>query len=417
LKNKANFELLKKILTGSRADSLQTEINPLMNNENENENDNDNKRNLKIKIKGEENIDLKENYSPIQLIRRLNNQRQKYEKKSQMTKFKDKNDFEKQIMMKENNYDTADYEDEKNNNLHKLLMNNRIKYRNYNSIKDEEKNISSSNNIYKEYKYNLNNNNTYKFKFNNHEYEFSINGNNESTSEYLDLFNEYNKNNSRMKSYIINSSMNDNKSTNNKSINNKIKSIKSPVHSKYSGLSEKIISFNNLYNSIQNKIESYRENHERKNKFEKINVKNLKNVYNSTEKRNIKKNGKKIKRLKMNIKSAEHRTKTNKKLRQENNLKYTSSDLNKNLKTLNSKNNVRSLENYTLKNQYPELNNNKICNSMSKRNKNTQKIFKKHNHNQKKIDSINIGGKKYDIQEIIKRRGLNKNYITENNKY
>jgi hypothetical protein len=59
-------------------------------------------------------------------------------------------------------------------------------------------------------------------------------------------------------------------------------------------------------------------------------------------------------------------------------LKYSPSDLNKRLKTLNSKNNVRSLENYTLKNQYPELNNKKICNSMSKRNKNTEKIFKKH---------------------------------------
>ena len=407
LKNKANFELLKKILRGSRTESLETEINPLMNEENENNDE----RNLKMKIKGEENIDLKENYSPIQLIRRLNNQRQKYEKKSQMTEFKDENDFEKKKMLKENNYDTVDYEDEKNNNLNRILMNNRIKYRNYSAIKDEEKNVSSSNNIYKDYKYNTNN---FKFKFNNHKYAFSINGNNDSSSEYFDPFNENNKNNSRMKSYIINNSMNDNKSTYNKSIINKPKKIKSPVHSKYSGLSEKIISFNNLYNSIQNKIESYRENHEKKNKFEKINEKNLENVNNSTDKRYIKKNGKKIKIVKMNIKSAEHRRKP-KKIKQEKNLKYTPSDLNKRLKTLNSKKNVRSLENFILKNQNPEINNNKNSKIISKRNKNTENFSKKHNHNQKKINSISIGGKKYDIQEIIKRRGLNKNYNTENN--
>ena len=412
LKNKANFELLKKILRGSRTDSLETEINPLMNDENENNDE----RNLKMKRKGEENIDLKENYSPIQLIRRLNNQRQKYEKKSQKTELKDENDFEKNNMMKENNYDTMDYEDEKNNNLNKLLMNNRIKYRNYNNVKDEEKNVSSSNNFYKDYKYNINNNKNYKFKFNNHIYAFSINGYNESASEYLDSFNEYKKNNSRMKSYIINSSINDNKSTNNKSIINKYKKTKSPAHSKYSGLSEKIISFNNLYNSIQNKIESYREIHERKNKFEKINEKNLENVNNSTDKRYKKKTGKKIKTVKMNIKSAEHRRKP-KKINQEQNLKYTPSDLNKRLKTLNSKGNVRSLENYTLKNQYPKLNNNKNSKSMSKRNKNTENFLKKHNHNQKKTNPINISGKKYDIEEIIKRRGLNKKYITENNKY
>ena len=263
LKNKANFELLKKILRGSRTDSLETEINPLMNDETGNEIDDG--RNLKLKIKGEKNIDLKENYSPIQLFRRLNNQRQKNEK-LQMTEIKDKNNFEKQKMMIENNYDTIDYEDEKNNNLNKLLMNNRTKYRNYNynPIKDEEKNVSSSNNYYKDYKYN--NNNNFKFKYNNHKYEFSINGNNESASEYFSSFNEYNKNNSTIKSYIINSSMNDNKSTKNKTIINKPKKTKSPAHSKYTGLSEKIISFNNLYNSIQNKIESYRENHERKNK-------------------------------------------------------------------------------------------------------------------------------------------------------
>ena len=441
LKNKANFELLKRILRGSRTDSLERDINPLMKDENENEEE------RKMKIKEEENLDLKTNYSPIQLIRRLNNQRQKYEKKSQMTEFKDKNDFYKQKMIKENNYDTLDYEDEKNNNIKNgnqkisktntfninnnevynkkrnskdknfMLMNNRMKYMNYNNtVKDEEKNIMS-NNFYRDY--NKYNNNNFKFKFNNNKFTFLINGANDSGSEYFDSFNEYNKNNSRMKSYIINSTMNDNKSTNNKSINAKPKKTKSPTHSKYSGLSEKIISFNNLYNSIQNKIESYRENHERKNKFDKINELNAENANkaNSIDKRNIKKIGKKNKRIKMNIKSAEHRKKPKK--MQENSLKYTPSDLNKRLKTLknsknNSKSNVRSLENCTSKKQ---LISNKNGNSASKRNKNTEKFFKKRNNNQKKINPIDIGGKKYDIQEIIKRRGLNKNYTTENNKY
>ena len=444
LKNKANFELLKRILRGSRTDSLETDINPLMKDDIENEKEEEER---KMKIKGEENLDLKTNYSPIQLIRRLNNQRQKYEKKSQMTELKDKNEFYKKKMIKENNYDTLDYEDEKNNNLNKgnqrmsktntfnlnnnevynkkrnskdnnfMLMNNRMKYMNYNnSVKDEEKNISS-NNFYRDY--NKYNNNNFKFKFNNNKFTFLINGSNDSGSEYYDSFNEYNKNNSRMKSYIINSTMNDNKSTNNKSINAKPKKTKSPTHSKYSGLSEKIISFNNLYNSIQNKIESYRENHERKNKFDKIKELSVENANkaNSMDKRNIKKNGKKNKRIKINIKSAEHRKKP-KKLNQENNLKYTPSDLNKRLKSFknsknNSKSNVRSLENCTSRKQ---LINNKNGNSVSKRNKNTEKNFKRHNNNQKKINPIDIGGKKYDIQEIIKRRGLNKTYVTENNK-
>ena len=442
LKNKANFELLKRILRGSRTDSLERDINPLMKEENENEEE------RKMKLKGEENMDLKTNYSPIQLIRRLNNQRQKYEKKSQMTEFKDKNEFYKQKMIKENNYDTLDYEDEKNNNLNNgnqrmsktntfnlnnnevynkkrnskdnnfMLMNNRMKYINYNSsVKDEEKNISS-NNFYRDY--NKYNNNNFKFKFNNNKFTFLINGSNDSGSEYYDSFNEYNKNNSRIKSYIINSTINDNKSTNNKSITAKPKKTKSPTHSKYSGLSEKIISFNNLYNSIQNKIESYRENHERKNKFDKIKELNKENANkaNSIGKRNIKKNGKKNNRIKLNIKSAEHR-KRPKNIKQENNLKYSPSDLNKRLKSLknsknNSKSNVRSLENCTSKKQLINIKNG---NSVSKRNKNTEKFFKKRNNNQKKINPIDIGGKKYDIQEIIKRRGLNKNYTTENNKY
>ena len=449
LKNKANFEILKKILRGSRTDSLETEINPLMNDENENEDD----KNLKMKMKGEENVNLKSSRSPIQLIRRLNNQRQKYEKRLQMTETKDKNGCFKPKIKIENNYDTLNYEDEKNNNLNKenqrinktnifnlnnneiynkknnskdnqfLLMNNRVKYRNYNTIKDEEKNVSSSNNLYKDYNYYNKNNNNFKFKFNNHKYSFSLIGNNESTSEYFDSFNEYNKNSIKMKSYIINNSMNDNKCINNKSINNKSKKTKSPSHSKYSGLSEKIISFNILYNSIQNKIESYRENHERKNKYDKINDQNseIVNKTNSIDKKNIKTIGKKYKKIKMNIKSAEHRRKA-KKIRQENNFKYTPSDLNKLLKTLkysknNSKNNVRSLENYALRDQYPDINNNKNNNSMSKRNKNTEKYFKKHNHNQKRINPISIDGKKYDIMEIIKRRGLNKNYMSENHKY
>jgi len=444
LKNKANFELLKRILRGSRTDSLERDINPLMKDDIENEKEEEER---KMKIKGEENLDLKTNYSPIQLIRRLNNQRQKYEKKSQMTEFKDKNDFYKQKMIKENNYDTLDYDDEKNNNLNKenqrmsktntfnlnkneaynkkrnskdnnfMLMNNRMKFMNYNnSGKDEEKNISS-NNFYRDY--NKYNNNNFKFKFNNNKFTFLINRSNDSGSEYYDSFNEYNKNNSRMKSYIINSTMNDNKSTNNKSINAKPKKTKSPTQSKYSGLSEKIISFNNLYNSIQNKIESYRENHERKNKFDKIKELNAENSNkaNSMDKRNIKKIGKKNKKIKINIKSAEHRKKP-KKIKQENNMKYTPSDLNKRLKSFknsknNSKSNVRSLEKCTSRKQFIS---NRNGNSVSKRNKNTEKNFKRHNNNQKKINPIDIGGKKYDIQEIIKRRGLNKNYATENNK-
>ena len=489
LKNKANFELLKRVLRGSRADSLDKELIPLINGEGEEKKDTEEEEEEEEKIKKKDGkkvqkkVEQKTNYSPIQLIRKINKERQKYEKRNpQITDFNNKSKFFKDKILKENNYaaKTIDYEDEKNmynndynytnteiNNKDNLKMNktntfnrinndncnkkysknrrnndflfgaNKTKYKHYNTIQDEEKSISLSNyNLYNDYKYNNYNSNNNNFKLNLHKYNYSINVQNETSSEYLDSFREYDRNkNSRMRSYIINNTKIE--SAKNKSIiNKKPKKTKSPTQSKYSGLSEKIISFNNLYNSIQNKLEKYNEINEKKKKFyhnyKTTDVKDSLEIYekdNSNMKRYIKKNIKKNKKSKLfSNKSQEHRRRKLSKNKNEKNLKYSPSDLNKRLKSFknskrnsNSKYNIIELENCKSKKYYLETStiNSNNNNSIFQRHKNLEKIIKKHkNHNNpKKVNNINIGGKKYNIQEIIKRRGLDKSFNIENNNY
>ena len=126
LKNRANFEILKKVLRGSRADSMDKQINQEINVDNEEKKEEEKNSNTKNKgkEKDEKELEVKENFSPIQLIRRLNNQRQKYENKAQMTDFKDKNNYFKSKALKENNFNTINTENEKRNNS----IQNRFRY-------------------------------------------------------------------------------------------------------------------------------------------------------------------------------------------------------------------------------------------------------------------------------------------------
>ena len=486
LKNRANFEILKKVLRGSRADSMDKQINQEINVDNEEKKEEEKNSNTKNKgkEKDEKELEVKENFSPIQLIRRLNNQRQKYENKAQMTDFKDKNNYFKSKALKENNFNTINTENEKRNNsiqnrfrynkkessyvnshivkkenlkmsktntfylnskekhyINEKNNNNKRnknydiffmnsskeiynsgKYKNHSTVEDIEKSSKELSNDYKSnnYKYN-------KYKFKVHKYNCSINNAKETEIEYFDSLRHYNKsknNDARMKSYIINKdSMNDKKIKNKSITKRKPKKTKSP---KYSGLSEKIISFNNLYNSIQNKLENYRENHEKKTKFENINnehnIKKSQSSLENIEKSNSNKEG--IKYLKKNkkykkifVKSEEHRKKRQKREQNVNDLKYTPSDLNKRLKTLkNSKNNskLNILENSIYKkNNYETINNN--MSNISKNIRNSEKKYKKIAQKvQKNLDKTDVDNKKYNIKEIIKRRGLNKNINSDN---
>ena len=486
LKNRANFEILKKVLRGSRADSIDQQINPEINGDNEEKKEEEKNSNIKIKEeeKAEKEIEIKENYSPIQLIRRLNNQRQKYENKAQMTDFKDKNSYFKQKPLKENNFTTIDNENEKRNNsiknrsrynkkessyvnshiikkenlkmsktntfylnskekyyINEKKSNNKRnnnydiffknsskeiynsgKYKNHKTVEDVERSSKELSNDYKSnnYKYN-------KYKFKVHKYNCSINNTKETEFEFFDSLRQYNKSKNsdiRMKSYIINKdSINDKKIKNKSIIKRKPKKTKSP---KYSGLSEKIISFNNLYNSIQNKFENYRGNYEKKTKFEnnikkEQNMKKSQSSLENIEKSNSNLEGikylKKSKKFKkVFVKSEEHRKKRQKREKNDNDLKYTPSDLNKRLKTLkNSKNNSKTniLENSISKRNNCETINNNMVN-ISKNNKNSEKKIKKNIKIQKNIDKIDIDNKKYNLKEIIKRRGLNKNINSDN---
>ena len=486
LKNKENFEILKKVLRGSRTDSIDNQINPEINGEIEEKKEEEKNTNIKNKEeeKTEKEMESKENYSPIQLIRRLNNQRQKYENKVQMTDFKDKNNYFKPKALKENNYSSIDNENEKRNNSirnryrynkkessyvnshivkkenlkisktntfylnskEKYYINekntNKKRYKNYdiffkNSSKEiinsgkyknhktgedvESSKELSNDNKSKNYKYN-------KYKFKVHKYNCPINNAKETEIEYFDSLRNYNQGKNsdmRMKSYIIDKDSNNDNKIKNKSITKrKPKKTKSP---KFSGLSEKIISFNNLYNSIQNKLEKHREKNEKKTKFENNinNEQNMKKSQSSME--NIEKSNSNlegIKYLKKNkkfkkvyVKSEEHRKKRQKREKNVNDLKYTPSDLNKRLKTLkNSKNNSKTniLENSIFKkNNYETINNN--MSNVSKNIKNSEKRIKNNvPKTQKNLDKIDIDNKKYNIKEIIKRRGLNKNINSDN---
>ena len=517
--NAPNFDLLKKILRGSKANSNEKDNKSLVTNGNIN---NKKEEEKKEKI-----------FSPIQLIRKINKGRQIYENKIHMTEYRDKKRFYKKKILNGTNPNISFEEEEKSLQFLKNIYNNdssfrksdlfskkfmsnksyksnknssinyntnnhsenRIHYYNYNKRKKNKKDYSifnNSNQIYKPamlYKHhntvveeekNLNSYNA-KAKYYNYcsynklkvksinKSKYSTKISNTNNNSYLDSYSNENNNNSRMQTYKnkkykhnyrqnkekkINTSLKKNEknifSTNNHSLSQSKNSIVE------NSLSRKIINFNNLYNSIQNK---YKESQEKKN-FETIcNTKEgkaakSKSIFSSKEfinnTINVKSNNKSKKMLKnkKNIIYSEERRKkslhNSKKNINENsknnnnskNVKISPNCLFKKVKVKsknnsmsnsinNSKLNILGHETHNSKKIFIDepiinnnnTNNNSICKKYPAKNKNKKNKItnkksiysnnnKKNNKNIKKeINNI----KKYNIEEIIKRRGLGKN--------
>ena len=458
-KHNPNYYILKRILKGSRENFLE-EDNKNINTEkkeNQKENKDDEERENLNEEEEEMNKEKesKEN-SQEQIIQKISNNIRKYNKRPIYTEQEDKNKFYKQKYLK-TSVDSLDYENKKNNDLKSSFNNFTIntnpeidKYREYqdspkedkndqyiindknkkkynkrninydysftkeyfnhgklntqqNTVADEERSTSSLNHsLYKtnNYSYRLNDLKRY------HKNNYSINSKYESKFGNFDSFHS-NKNSSlQMKSYMLNNSKNESsiKKRKRKNTDNKINSPSSP---NYSGLSKKIISINHLCNLIQNKLDK-RTNEQNDLKYQSS-AQNLENPKLNMSS-NIKKNKKK------NHKSEQHRKKkTNKIIKNKNNncnIKYSTSYLQKRLKSIknsnnNSKVNLKDLKNCSSrKNNIEPINNNN--NSMSQKLKKIKKnVVTDLNKNQKMKIKISKNDK-YNIKEIIKRRGLNK---------
>ena len=303
---------------------------------------------------------------------------------------------------------------QKNNKINEFFFANNSKeksnrdklYKHKNTVEDEEKekslfslngNYYNDNIIFKPIK------NTKIQHKNNYSINYDIPND--------DFFNSFydNKNNSSsvIKSYIFNES---------KSIKKEKKEVKkdkktnSPYGPKYSGLSKKIININNLYNTIQSKLESHREQQERISNFENnINNKkveqNILRTQSSLEK--IKDNNKNESNKKMNnCKSEEHRKKKINKIIKNNNMKYSPSYLKEKMKSLKISNNMSEVNVRNIKMNSKKINkvkfiNNRITQKFKSNNKNINSHINKNNKNINNND-------KYNIKEIIIRRGLDK---------
>ena len=518
--NAPNFDLLKKILRGSKANSNEKDKKPLPKD-----------GNGSINNKKEEEKKEKK-FSPIQLIRKINKGRQIYENKIHMTEYRDKKRFYKKKILNGTNHNISFEEEEKSLQFLKNIYNNDSSFRksdifckkfmnnksyksnknsntNYNTHNNSEKRIHNYNFSYNKRKKNKkyysifnNSNQVYKpamlYKHHNTvvEEEKSLNSysdkakyynycsynklkvksinkskystkiSNTNNNSYLDSYYNENNNNSRMQSFKKNKYKNSFRQKKEKKINSSLKKNDKKIfqtnnhslcQSKNSivenSLSRKIISFNNLYNSIQNK---YKESQEKKN-FDSIyngkegKVSKSKSIFSSREFENKTINAKSNNRSKKKLKnkrnilnSDERRKKTfhNSIKNINENSKNNNNSNSKNVKTspnylfkkvkVKSKNNSmsNSINNSKLnifgyethnskkwfvdeaKNNNYNTNNNSNCKKYpvkSKKSKITnKKLFysKKQNKNIKK-ESKNIN--KYNIEEIIKRRGLGKN--------
>ena len=304
-----NFDLLKRILRGSKMNSSEKEIN-IDNNEIKKEIDN--KINIEEELKEIEKE--QSNSSPIKLIRKINKEKETYKNKSQNTENRDKRHlFRKKFLNP--NIDTHDFEEEKTNGIKNY--NHYTNFVNLDEIEKKEnkdnKNSFNINNIENSYNYsqknrnNKNNdsfirntnelfykgkldkyhntigdddksilslnrhlyNNNYSYNLQNirgnHKNNYSINYNNQAPSSYFDLF--YKNKSTKIKSYLTKNVKKENNKKPEKSRgsvgNKRERNANIPKSPKYSGLSKKIISINNLYNSIQNKLDNYRESQEK----------------------------------------------------------------------------------------------------------------------------------------------------------
>ena len=516
--NAPNFDLLKKILRGSKANSNEKDQKSLATN-----------GNISTKIEEEKK---EKTLSPIQLIRKLNKGRQIYENKIHMTEYRDKKRFYKKKILNGTNPNISYEEEEKslqflknmynndssfvksdifnkklmtnksykinkninttintNNNsekrIHHYNYNKRKKnkkdysifnnsnqickpamlYKHHNTVVEEEKSLNSYNSKNKTKFYNYCSYNKLKVKsINKSKYSTKIS--NTNNNSFLDSY--YNENNSsRMQSYKNKKYKHNYRQNKEKKVNTSLKkndknifatNKHSMCQSKNSivenSLSRKIINFNNLYNSIQNK---YKESQEKKN-FDTVynaneeKVSKSKSIFSSKEfvnkSINPKSNNskKQLKNKRNIINSEERRKKTfhNSIKNIHENSKNNNNSNSKNGKTgpnylfkkvkVKSKNNSmsNSINNSKLnllgnethnskkifvdesKNNNYNTNNNSNCKKYpvkSKKNKIINKKVLYHNNKKesKNIKKENKNIKKYNIEEIIKRRGLGRN--------
>ena len=316
-----------------------------------------------------------------------------------------------------NNYSQKYDNPQKNNKINEFFIGNNSKekynrdklYKHKNTVEDEEKekslfslngNYYNDNIIFKPIK------NTKTQHKNNYSINYDL-----PNDEFFNSFYD-NKNNSSsiIKSYIFNESKSSKKKKLEVNNNKKDKKTNSPYGPKYSGLSKKIININNLYNTIQSKFESHREQQERISNFENnINnnkvEQNILRTQSSLEK--LKDNNKnETNKKKNNCKSEEHRKKKLNKIIKNNNMKYSPSYLKEKMKSLKISNNMSEINVRNIKMNSKKINkvkfiNNRISQKFKSNNKNINSHINKNNKNINNND-------KYNIKEIIKRRGLDK---------
>ena len=456
-KHGANYDLLKRILRASRTNSIEQET--IENTENK-------KREYK-KRTIEENgalkktIDLKEDYSPIKLNGTLNNERKEYNKESEQNteKRKDKYRIYRHKFL-HTKIDSLDDENEKNKVSYVNYLsngnteNNRNRYdespinpysnssiKNYNvtqqinskrnknydfsftkpgkdtsyhhTIEDEDKSLNTLNpNMYRS------NNFTYKSKNLKgiHKNNNSINSKFETISGHFDSFhNNGNNVNSKtliIKSYIMTKSKNDIK-RGKRNFAKIIKKKNSPSNSPHiSGLSKKIISINNLYNSIQNKLDSY----ERRNRmdFNSNRLDPINYLKNQSSMKNIEthKFRPEILKKKLNINSEEPgRKKKNRITKNEDDNMISTPNIQNGLESYKNSNNnsfidLKNLHKCASRKTHFESNIN-IANLPQKLKKVKKNLKDIHRSRQNILND--------NIRDIIRRRGLNKK--NSKNKY
>ena len=338
-----------------------------------------------------------------------------------------------------------------------------VLYKHHSTMVDEEKSLNLSNSKTKFYNYCSYN--KLKLKTVNKS-KYSTKFNNTNNNSYFESYYDDENNNSMMQLYKIKKNKNNYKRhKKEKKINTSLKKNDKKIfptnnHSLCqsknriveNSLSRKIISFNNLYNSIQNK---YKEAQEKKN-FDTIyntnegKVSKSKSIFSSIEfvnktlnansNKNKNKNRKQLKNKRNILNSDERRKKTihnsvknfneNNQKSNRKNVKTGSNYLNKKVKVKsknnsmsnsinNSKININGYESHNSKKYFVDESKNANCNTnfisnckdkpvKSKNNKIKNKNVIMHNNNKKENKNV----KKYNIEEIIKKRGLGK-YIGE----
>ena len=320
---------------------------------------------------------------------------------------------------------THQYNTKRNKNYDYSLLKqsfNPGKESSYHHLMDDDKSLKTLNPIL--YK---NNNNNYSSKSKNTKGTQKNNNTTNNNSRFETISEQFNSfydncntirnNHLLIKSYIMTKSRYEIK-RGKRNFAKIFKKKKSPDSPHYSGLSKKIISINNLYNSIQNKLDSY----ERRNKYDNNNNEPITYLKFQSSMKNIEthKFNPSILKTKLDIKSEEHRRQKKNRIKNEDdNLKSSTSDKPDGLISYkNSKNNsfidVRNLKKSSSKKIQIDTGNGTCSNILliPPKLKKSKKNIKDSNRSKRNL----ISDDKYNIREIIKRRGLNKN-INKNSHY